>query len=342
MNKFYLFRVVKMGRGKHCTPVERALIMTLISDGKTYKEVQNLVKCSPTMIRNAIKYTPKEDKRGRPRAMSERLEKKVLRYSNRDPFAPATVIKKDLHISQSVETVRRCLRKNNLMGRSPRKVPFLKKIHIQKRLRFAREHLNWPIEKWRNILWSDESKIVLYGGRGSRQYVRRPPNTEYQPRFTCKTVKHGGSSIMIWGCFSYYGVGPLYWIKTIMDRHEYVKIMEDIMLPYASDDMPRIWTFQQDNDPKHTSKTAKEWFASHQVDVMEWPPQSPDLNPIENLWSDVKKEVGKHQPTNNNDLWEVVKSAWSSIPPERCQKLVDSMIRRCKAVIKNKGFTTKY
>jgi len=74
---------------------------------------------------------------------------------------------------------------------------------------------------------------------------------------------------MIWACFSYYGVGPIYWVKTIMDRYV-----------YASEDMPPIWTFQQDNDPKHSSKHAKEWFAANQVNVMEWPAQSPDLNPI--------------------------------------------------------------
>jgi len=101
-----------------------------------------------------------------------------------------------------------------------------------------------------NILWSDESKIVLFGGRGSRQFVRRPPLNAFSPKYTLKTVKHSGSSIMIWACFSYYGVGPIYWVKTIMDRYVYVNILNDVMLPYASEDMPLIWTLKQDNDPK--------------------------------------------------------------------------------------------
>jgi len=87
-------------------------------------------------------------------------------------------------------------------------------------------------------LWTDESKIVLFGGTGSRQFVRRPPKVEYNPLYTVKTVKHGGSKIMIWGCFSYYGVGPIHWIKTIMDQHVYVNILQEIMLPFVEEEMP--------------------------------------------------------------------------------------------------------
>ena len=114
------------------------------------------------------------------------------------------------------------------------------------------------------------------------------------------------------------------------------------MLPYASEEMPLKWVFQQDNDPKHTSRKAKQWFESNSTDVMEWPPQSPDLNPVENLWAEVKVDVAKSNPKNANDLWVVVQRSWSQISVEKCQKLVDSKPPRCLAVLSNKGFTTHY
>ena len=83
---------------------------------------------------------------------------------------------------------------------------------------------------------------------------------------------------MIWACFSYYGVGP---IKTIMGQHVQVDILQNVILPYADDEMPFICVFQQDNDSKNTSKKAKKWFANNIIDIMEWPPQSPAINPIE-------------------------------------------------------------
>uniref|UniRef100_A0A0K8UJC9 Transposable element Tc1 transposase n=1 Tax=Bactrocera latifrons TaxID=174628 RepID=A0A0K8UJC9_BACLA len=125
---------------------------------------------------------------------------------------------------------------------------------------------------------------------------------------------------MVWACFSYHGVGPIRLIEKIRDQYLYVNM----------------------NDPKHTSKVAKEWFRENRIEVMVWPAQSPDLNPIENLWTDLKKAVWDEKPTNNKDLWEVVQKAWYNIPLERCRRLVDSMKDRCVAVIKNNGNATKY
>lgn len=208
-----------VGRGKHCSEEKRTLIQNLIKQGKTYKEVEKLVGCSAPMIRNAITYKKRNEKRGKKRILSEATVRQVTRCAKNRPTMSAIEIRDELNLVCGVHTVRRRLREHKLNARSPRKVPLLKKSHVTRRLQFAKEHLTWPTDKWRNILWTDESKIILYGGKGSRQYVRRPPNTEYDPRYTIKTVKHGGSSIMVWGCFSYRGVGPIHKIDGIMDKH---------------------------------------------------------------------------------------------------------------------------
>lgn len=332
-----------MGRGKHCTHEKRDIIKKMVSEQKSYSEIRRIVGCSNKMIVNALKYTANPENRGRKKVLSPLMVNRLVRESKKDPFKPATELKKELNITASVETVRRRLRDNNLNACSPRKVPLLSHKHVVKRLQFANSHLNWAPAKWRNVLWTDESKIVLFGGRGSRCYVRRPPNAEFNPNYTTKTIKHGGSSIMVWACFSYYGVGPIHWIRSIMDKTIYVNILQEVMLPYASEEMPLVWVFQQDNDPKHTRKLEKKkWFQDNNINVMEWPAQSPDLNPIENLWTDIKKGVAQIKPTSNEALWTAVVQIWNKISVERCQNLVNSMTKRCAEVIANKGHATKY
>uniref|UniRef100_A0AAR2KB27 Tc1-like transposase DDE domain-containing protein n=1 Tax=Pygocentrus nattereri TaxID=42514 RepID=A0AAR2KB27_PYGNA len=106
--------------------------------------------------------------------------------------------------------------------------------------------------------------------------------------------------------------------------------------------MKRNFIFQHDNDPKHTSKSTKEWLHRNKIKTLEWPSQSPDLNPIEHLWGDLKRVVHRRCPRNLSDLERFCKEESANIATSRCATLIGSYPKRLSAVIKAKGAATKY
>ena len=136
-------------------------------------------------------------------------------------------------------------------------LPLLKAAHLKCRLHVVQKFVDEPNTFWHNILWSDEIKIVQFDTGLDKQYFRRPPKQVFSTKFTCKTFKREGVRLMLWGCFLWNGVGPLVKIIGNMDASYYISnILEAVMVPYAEEDMPIRWVFQQNNGPKHTSKKA--------------------------------------------------------------------------------------
>ena len=177
-------------------------------------------------------------------------------------------------------TISNTLHREGLKSCCTRKVPLLKKVC----LKFTKEHLDDPEEASEKVMWSDETKIGLFGIKSTpRVWSKR--NAEYNPKNTIPTVKHGGGNLMLWGCFSAKGTGRLQRIEGRMNGAMYREILGDNLLPSVRAlKMGRGWIFQHDNDPKHTAKATKEWLKKKHIKVLEWPSQSPKIcaNPLKN------------------------------------------------------------
>ena len=197
------------------------------------------------------------------------------------------------------KTVRNRLLGAGLKSCKARKKSFINKKQRRARLRFAKDHKDWTIEVLSKVIFSDESNFQLCP-TPSRLMVRRRPGEAYKPQCLAPTVKFGGGSVMIWGCFSKAGIGQMRYCEGRMNEATYKVILEENLLPSALTMFPNSEEcfFQQDNAPCHTARSVKVWMKDHQIRTLSWPAQTPDLNPIENLWNVIKRKMDGHKPSN--------------------------------------------
>lgn len=281
---------------------------------------------------------------GRRRILSPRDERILVSAVRKNPRMNANDLVKmmaEAGKSVSLSTVKRVLHQHGLKGHSARRKPFLQQKHKQARLQFANEHRGKDLNFWRHVLWSDETKIELFG-HNQQRYVWRKKGDAYNPNNTIPTVKHGGGSIM-WGCFAAGGTGALHKINGVMKKEQYVEILNQHLKASARKlKLGRKWVFQMDNDSKHTAKLVKKWLDDNKVNVLEWPSQSPDLNPIEHLWAELKPRVHARQPKNMAQLYQFCQEEWAKIPVKYCAKLVEDYPKPLTQVRQFKGNCTKY
>ncbi len=274
---------------------------------------------------------------GRPAKLSYRGRRALVREVKKNPKITVAELQRcirEMGESCRKSTITAALHQSGLYGRVARRKPLLSARHMKARMEFAKKHLK------DSLVWWDQDRTF---GLNSKRYVWRKPGTAHHLSNTVPRVKHGGGSIMLWGCFSAAGTGRLVAIEGKMNAAKYRDILDENLLQSAQDlRLGRRFTFQQDNDPKHTAKITKEWLHNNSVTVLEWPSQSPDLNPIEHLWRDLKMAVHQRLPSNLTELERICKEEWQRIPKSRCEKRVASFPKRLMAVLNQKGASTKY
>jgi hypothetical protein len=254
-------------------------------------------------------------------------------------------LRNELNVDISDRTVRRTLQEAGLEAVEKVKKPKLSTKNVKARLEFARRYRDWTVEDWKHVIWSDETKINRFSSDG-RSWCWARDGESRKPQHVKETIKHGGGSVMIWGCMTEHGPGFMCKLTGNMDQRLYKSILEEDLvgtMEWYSMDPERV-IFQHDNDPKHRARSVQEWLNGQPFEVLDWPPQSPDLNPIENLWAVLKRRLNQYErpPTGMIELWERIESEWDNIDRVVCLRLIESMPRRIKAVLEAKGRWTGY
>ena len=307
-------------------------------------------KCVRTTWANYNKTNSAKEKHkpGRPRKYSERDENYIFRqarvnfkWSNRDLAHDYNSNRKNVSVSR--ETIRRILLRKGIGSYIAVRKPLLTVKDRIKRLNWCRQRQHWTIEKWSTVLFSDESNFEVFNRKG-RVWVKRLKNEKYLPQFITPRLQGGGGSAGIWGCFSYAGTGVSRIYTGRINQHLYINTLEECLLPSVQlligHNNPYI--FQQDGAPAHTAHSVHDWFGESNVELLPWCARSPDLNPIENIWAWMDQQMSRQKITSIEHLKEVLHVTWLSVPQDLCIKLIQSMPRRIKECIRNKGGHFRY
>jgi transposase len=327
-------------------------VLSLIDSGHSARQISSITGTHySTVTRLWSKHHPDTPKPcgGHPAKLSDTDIHHAMHLINSgkaDNAAQVTQILRNIkNTTLSTEAVRLRLKGAGWKAVVKKKRPMLSKHHKKERMDFAVSHKEWTLEDWKRVVWSDETKVNRLGSDG-RKWVWKRVDEPLTDQLVQGTKKFGGGSIMVWGCMTWDGAGMACKIDGKMDAELYCQILDDDLQKTFSyyGKNPAHVLFQQDNDPKHTSKRAQNWFNNHGIQVMQWPSQSPDLNPIEHLWNHVKRKLGEYEEpaTSVNELWERFQDEWDGIEPSVCQNLIESMPRRIEAVLRAKGGYTKY
>ena len=281
---------------------------------------------------------------GRPKVTTKRVDLMIRNEANRHPFSSsrriAAAVQERTGTTFSAVTVRRRLANTfDMHGRTPARKTLMTAGSLNDRRSFDTNYGEMSAEEWCTTLITDEATVEQFGSH--QRVVWRPRNRRTDPRYTQATVKHP-PKVMVWACISGNGAGDIVILDpgTMVDRHVYF----DIICEHAIPSMDRLGCtrFQHDNAPCHKAKFVMEYL-EHVCEVIDWPGNSADLSPIENLWPILKAGVAELKPRNVEELKAAIAEVWrTKVTPELCRMLCASIPKRICAMRNNNYYPSKY
>lgn len=343
-----------MGKRRDLSKENIASMISLYKAETPTKEIAKIVGVSERSVQLWTKRfrdagerdTPHHKGRpGKARRTSDRTLLILKREVTENPRLTARMLKEqNPHLLDmvSVRTVSRRLHDDlDFRSHRPVKQPLLTLTQQKRRVAFARKYSQWDAARWKHVLWSDEAVFrVTDNSRGN--VYRRPGSDRLDPKFAYSTVKHP-ESLMVWGCFTFFKVGELVVLppNQMMNQNNYLELLSDY-LPSCFDECSAE-VFQQDGAPCHTAKSVKQWLCDCEVDfIKDWPSNSPDLSPIENLWAIMKRRLQGKDTSTLAKLEAAIKEEWLNLDDTILQNLANSVPSRLKECIKRKGKPIDY
>lgn len=285
---------------------------------------------------------------GRKRCTSARDDRYIVTSMLRNRHQTAVQIQHELQDVRgtqiSARTARRRMKDSGLTPHRPATGPQLTRAHRVARLQFAQLHHTWSMEQWSRVLFSDESRIGLYGADG-RDRVYRRSGERYAQCNISERVSFQGGSIMVWGGITLESRTELVIIENgSLNAARYVTdILEQHVLPHALF-IGESFLLMHDNARPHTARCVDQYLSEVGIRRMSWPARSPDLNPIEHIWSQLKTKIRNRTPapTSIAALKIAALEEWERIPQEDIRNLIRGMDRRMTEVISKRGGNTHY
>lgn len=326
-----------MARAKFLTDAEKAVISQLHQLDLSNCEIARRIARSEKVVRNFLKKgaeygQKKESKRNTKICNRDRI--KLIELASTGRYKAREIVNiLDLPIGKrQVCNILKGTRHFKYCKKMTQ--PALKPEHEAARLQWSKKYMDWTTE-WTNVIFTDEKKFNLDGPDGFAYYwhdLRKEKQFRFSRNF-------GGGSIMVWAGFSMRGKTPIAKITTRMNSKKYIEMLEDILIPYSEDVMDGDFVFQQDNAAIHVSRLSRAWFEEKNIELLDWPARSPDLNPIENLWGIMARQVydGGRQFSTVQELEVAIKNTWREINVKTLETLVNSMPDRVFNVIHRHG-----
>ena len=282
---------------------------------------------------------------GRPRVTTPVQDRYIHLLHLRNRFRNAELTSRNIPGMRRItgQTVRNRLREINLSAHRPAVRPVLRPHHRQARLQWARQRIVWPLQRWRSVMFTDESRFCLQG-RDGRNLVYRRQGERYSDSCVLERDSFRGGSVMVWGGISYYGRTNLMVINGNLTAARY---RDEVLIPRVQPFMhlhgPGL-IFQQDNARPHVARIVLDHLEQSHIDMLPWPAISPDLSPIDHVWDELERRLRRRRnaPVTHQQLAQALQEEWFLIPRDFIRQLINSMRRRCHAVVVARGGHTRY